>query len=519
MAELSQSLPEEPTDSSDEWSQVAPIGILYFIQKFIVIVVNNVFYMLPILFVMWDKIKANPWIAVLIFAGILGLVIGFAVLSFVFFRYRLFEGSVEVKSGIIFKKHINLPFNRIQNVKIEQPFYYRPFGYASLAFDSGGSLNQEARLIALRLENAQHLRKQISEVADETDSTETISENITYTSKVEASLDETVINTRSVGDLAMHGITSNRVYILLAFAAPFIDEIIEFFSDKFAGWGVNIQSHIENDPTWQIGLYVVGLFLVFLGIMTVLSIIGAIIMFWGFTLSKTQEKFIRRSGLINRHEVAVPISRIQIAIMKQDWLDTLFGRINLRLDQLNAHANVANPEALANKLMVPSVFAYQCRDILAHVFPNHRLHNMEYQAIQKMFITRFILWLVVPITIAIGILFTYHEDPNWLILLLTPFALTALIWLRWKRWGFAYSDDYIYIKKGLFGVDRYCIPVHKVQRVALSQSYWMRRSRVASIKLYLASGTYSIPLIDESIAKQLQSVILYQVESQTRSWM
>lgn len=519
MAELSQPLPEENSQARGEWAQVAPIGILYFIHKFIEIVVNNVFYMLPFLFVLWDKIKANPWIAVLIFAGILGFVIGFAVLSFVFFRYRLFDGSVEVKSGILFKKHINLPFNRIQNVKIEQPFYYRPFGYASLAFDSGGSLNQEARLIALRLKDAQQLRKQISEVVTKTDNTETYRENNTNTSHVEAPLDETVINTRTVGDLAMHGVTSNRVYLLLAFIAPFIDEIIEYFSGKFAGWGLNIQSHIENDPTWQIGLYMVGLFLLFLGIMTVLSIIGAVILFWGFTLSKTHEKFIRRSGLINRHEVAVPISRIQVAIMKQDWLDTIFGRINLRLDQLNAQANVVNPEALANKLMVPSVFSYQCRDILAHIFPEHRLHDMPFLAIKKMFIFRFVLWLVLPITIGLAILFIYHNDPNWPVLLMTPIVLTAFIWLRWKRWGFAYTDDYVYIKKGLFGVDRYCIPVHKIQRVAISQSYWMRRSQVASIKFYLASGSYSIPLIDETVAKQLQSVILYQIESQARSWM
>jgi putative membrane protein len=117
------------------------------------------------------------------------------------------------------------------------------------------------------------------------------------------------------------------------------------------------------------------------------------------------------------------------------------------------------------------------------------------------------------------VLFTYHDAPNWLVLLVSPIVLTGLIWLRWKRWGFAYTDDYIYIRKGLLGVDRYCIPTHKIQRVAISQSYWMRRSKVASIKFYLASGGYSIPLIDETIAKQLQSVILYQIESQARSWM
>lgn len=514
MAEASEIFSLENSD--DSWSRVSPIALLYFIEKSIVIVANNVIYMLPILFALWDEIKANPWLALAIFLGLFALIIAIASLSFIFFRYRLFQGSVEVKSGVFFKKHVNLPFNRIQNVKIEQPFYYRPFSFASLAFDSGGSLNQEARLIALPLDKAQSLRKAINDIVKET-----VDENtpITDADMAQQSSDETVINTRSIGDLAMHGITSNRVYLLLAFVAPFIDEIIKYVIGKFDDVGFDVKAHIENDPTWQIGLYVLALFLIFLGIMTLLSIIGAIIMFYGYTLSKTKDKLIRRSGLINRHEVAVPISRIQVAIMKQDWLDTLFGRINLRLDQLNAQAQAANASAANNKLMVPSVFAYQCRDILADVLPNQALHQMTFLRIHSMFITRYMLWLTLPLTLAMVYLHVFENAMHWAVPALTPILLTGLIWLRWKRWGFMYQDEYVYIKKGLLGVDRYCLPIHKIQRVTISQSHWMKRQSVATLKLQIASGVYTIPLIDETIAKQIHNIILYQVEADVRSWM
>lgn len=517
------------TDSDDKtWHRVSPLAILYFIEKLILVLLNNVFYMLPMLFVLWDKIKANPSIAAGIIGLILSIITGFAIWSFVVFRYRLSSGTVEVKSGIFAKKHVNLPFNRIQNVKIEQPFYYRFFDYSSMAFDSGGSLNQEARLIALPLVFAKELQQEINAfksaniASDEANFAIGATDNAGDNSPIQQRTGsaEIIENTRSIGDLVLHGITSNRIYIILAAAAPFVNDIFEFFGDKLEGFGIDIQAHIDNDPMWQISIYAISLFLILIGVMTILSILGAIIMFYGYTLSRTADKYIRRSGLITKHEVSVPFSRIQIAIMKQDFLDILFGRINLRLDQLNAQIASANvAQSGTNKLIVPSVFAYECRDIIAHVFPNHGLERVEFKAISTRFIIRYMSFIVFPITAILAQSAYFNEGLSAWVVLVVGVLLSAMVYGRWLRWGYQYNDEYIYIRKGLLGRDRYCLPITKIQRITYSQSWFMRKNKLVSLKIYLASGSYTIPMIDEDHAQAMYKYVLYKVESEAQAWM
>ena len=512
--------------NTDEWHKVSPIAILYFIEKLIIGVINNVFYMIPMFITLWDEIKANPWIAVGIFAVILGLVTFFSIWSFWVFRYRLSATTVEVKSGIFKKKHVDLPFNRIQNIKIEQPFYYRLFGFATMAFDSGGSLAQEARLIGLPLSFAQSLQVQINDIkahiAPEQIATGDSQDTSPTMNATQSHSNETVVNTRSLSDLVFHGITSNRIFILLAGLAPFVDNIIGFIGDKLASWGIDVGHTIESESFIILAIYAISLFLICVGLITVLSIIGAIIMFYGYTLSRTTEKFIRRSGLITKHEISVTFSRIQVAIMKQDWLDIVFGRFNLKMEQLNGQIANANPGAANNKLMVPSVFAYECRDILEHVFPQHGLHDIEFLHISKRFITRHLSIFAIPMSILTGFLVWNHIQGipvNWLYPIVFACIWSALIVLRWWRWGYAVNGTYIYIRKGLFGADRYCIPIDKVQRVTFSQSVFMEKAQLASLKIQLASGSYSIPLINADLAQNIQTYVLYNVESKAQPWM
>lgn len=508
-------------DNSDNWHRVSPLAILYYIEKLFIILLNNLFYMLPALFVLWDKIQANPWIATVIISGILGLISFFSVWSFMVFRYRLSEGTLEVKSGIFSKKHVNLPFNRIQNVKIEQPFYYRFFNFSSIAFDSGGSLSQEARLIALPLSFAKRLQLEINEYKSSIAYEASVNEDNFDQGKASSKpADEMIENTRSISDLILHGITSNRIYILLAALAPFVDDIFSFVGEKLEGVGIDVQSHLDNDPIWQIGIFAISLFLLVIGLMSMLSIIGAIIIFFDYTLSRTHDKYIRRSGLITKHEVSVPLSRIQVAVMKQDFLDILFGRFNLRLDQLNAQISTMNAGGTdTSKLLVPSVFAYECRDIIERVFPNHQLHDIDFIAISKRFITRYLSFIVLPIT---GILSysSFHNDGLSLLVPVGVFiGLTSLVYGRWLRWGYQVNRHYIYIQKGLLGRDKYCLPITKIQKITVSQSYFMKKNQLASLKIYLASGSYNIPLIDQEHAQSIYDYVLYKVESQAKSWM
>jgi putative membrane protein len=104
-------------------------------------------------------------------------------------------------------------------------------------------------------------------------------------------------------------------------------------------------------------------------------------------------------------------------------------------------------------------------------------------------------------------------------LLLALLVLSLLVLLRWKRWGFAVDENFVYIRKGLVGVDYYCFPTYKIQQTQFKQSVLMKRRELASVQLILASGSMLIPLIDQQVANLLVDKCLYQVESSQLSWM
>jgi putative membrane protein len=58
----------------------------------------------------------------------------------------------------------------------------------------------------------------------------------------------------------------------------------------------------------------------------------------------------------------------------------------------------------------------------------------------------------------------------------------------------------------------------KVQRVTVTQSRYQRRKNLASLRMYMASGTVNIPYIDHLRAQQLRDYILFRIESSQKAW-
>jgi putative membrane protein len=106
-------------------------------------------------------------------------------------------------------------------------------------------------------------------------------------------------------------------------------------------------------------------------------------------------------------------------------------------------------------------------------------------------------------------------------------GLVALVWLplvglvswrNWKRAGYLHDDNEIVRRSGLLGYRTVGLLFRKVQRVTISQSRYQRHKKLASLRVYMASGSVRIPYIAHETAKQLRDYILYKVESSQRAW-
>ena len=533
---------EEPklkVETGDEWQRLSLISILYFTIRNFTNSAQVLIYTIPALaisFNIWDNLLSPE---VLIGAGILFLSTSVSgVISFLMYKFRVHNQHVEIHHGVFQRRYTNLPLWRIQNVKIERPFYYRPFGYALVVLDTAGSGKEEAKIVAVPEDYAEALKKQVlyeKALHDEGDlnclpnedlSDEQSSSFPTPRTRdkavVSSHSNEEVLNRRSVKDIIIHGITNNRVWIILGAAAPFYDDVFGLVSEWLADKGLQLNQLVGEQTVawWQFGLYAFVILMMLMALVALLSVGGALFTFYGYTLSRTGDRYIRRSGLLNKLEVSMRASRIQMITAKQDWLDKILKRVNLYFEQ-NSTAGQQMQELMSpNKLIVPSVTEDEAFALSQEVMPGCDLRGQDYQTISKRFIT---FWLLAGWTLPLAIFFTIGAVSSHLDIMLGSLvvfsAVSLLLTLRWWRWGIAYDSKYVYIRRGRIGIDYQCFEPYKAQQVIVKQSVFMKRRKQAPVKVVLASGAVTVPFLPEDYVNKLADSVLFEVESTRRSWM
>lgn len=515
-------LNEEEVASLSQWQRISPIGVLYFIESVIKVLINNFVYVIgPALLAFKWMEEVSEYAGIAVVTGVLLLLL-YTILAYYFYQFRVAADSVEIRSGVFSKKFLNLPFSRIQNISVVQPFYYRLSDYVCLELDTAGSVNQEAKIVALSPELGHQLRAHILKHRVSDDASEPTIKPINRKGLTEQTTDETLLNRRSVMDLIIHGITSNRIWILLGAAAPFYEVIASRFSDYLLSLGLDLESLFSSQSLawWQLGLYAMSITLVLMSLLIILSIMGSIFMFYGFTLSKDKDRYIRRSGLLTRHEVSIKQSRLQMIVRKQDWLDRILGRINLRFEQNSAGYPGENSLNSQNTLMVPSVKELECQSLINDALPDNQLANIRFTPIRFHFFLRNLALYILPLFGALLTLSIFIDRNTETIAVSSAAILCAfLLYLRWRRWGYAWDEEFVYIRKGLLGVDYYCFPIYKIQQTQFYQSIFMKRRQLAHCEIVLACGGQRIPFIPNSVCQELIDYCLYKAEKENKSWM
>ena len=75
------------------------------------------------------------------------------------------------------------------------------------------------------------------------------------------------------------------------------------------------------------------------------------------------------------------------------------------------------------------------------------------------------------------------------------------------------------INGGTFGDKYSLLPLYKVQNIKRYTNIYQRRRDLASLRIYTASGSLTIPYIPNELADDLTDYLLYRVEDSKRYWM
>ena len=512
--------PERP---GDDWKRLSPWCIPHFVLSQIVRYVQALIFGIPAGFGAQRAGFENLlWQIPAILAVILTIS---ALLQFFFTRYRVTDRAVEMRRGALFRRHVNLAFERIQNVSIVEPFYFRPLGMANLSIDSAGSARDEIEVAALRSDSAEELRTYISAMRLRRLGRDEASASIdAATQSLEA--DEEKFSgigerffTRSLRDLVIHGLTNNRAALAIAAIMGFFFQSGISTTEIAQTLGIDFDVIIAGLSLVRFAILLVLAFLLSIALLALLSVLVSIVSYFGFSMYRSGSRLVVRRGLINKHEIAVRKSRIQSIRLSQDWLDYLFDRRNLYLEQLT-HA-VQGQHPVSKQVIVPSVRLSETRTVTDEIWPLEVVEKLEFTPLNWRWFRKWSV-IVSAVNIAVVGFFLMLDDihPGFVSGAIAAWpALMAIIFMTWKRGGLAVVGDMIVARSGTIGINYRIFPTAKLQDIAHVQTPFMRRNDLSSLLLMTASSSTKVPYLPGSFARQVVNYSLYDVEARPRSWM
>lgn len=452
---------------------------------------------------------AGRWAYVLPALGLFLLFsLGGAWLAWLRFRYRVGEHEIIIESGVFSRQHRTIPFDRIQDVSIEQGLIARALDIAKLGFETGaggGKKADEAQLNTIALTDAHALRDVIRVHRGQASPA---SPAAMPSEADRAAASDPVLFTMSPAQLVTAGLFNFSLAALAAvFAATqFFDNFLPFNLFNPDDW-VSIFAQYGLD-SWIIlhrWFAVIGaaLSLILIGFAG-----GVATMFfanWGFRLTREARALRRTRGLTTRTDVAVPLRRIQAAIIITGWLRKRFGWHELRLQSL-----ARDGDKETDHQIVP----FGQLDAVDMVLGEIRMTRPAADAVwQRSHFVSAIGGLIGAGCAAIaGITaITLGQSAGWIAIALAPvMAATALLSARHHRW----SDlpGQVAIQRGFWKPRLTLLPHASVQSIDLRSSTLLRRFGLASLIFGVPGGSslgaHEIKAIPLAVASDLRARML-----------
>ena len=252
------------------------------------------------------------------------------------FRFLVGDDEVVIESGVFARQHRTIPFDRIQDVSIEQGLIARAFGIAKVGFETGaGGKENDAALNAIALDAAQALRTTIRAHR----SGEAVAVAAVSAPDAASVQDDRLLFAMEPGRLLTAGLFNFSLAALAVVGAAMqlFDGLLPFDFNIFdpMDW-IDIAEDQGLDQWLLAHRWIAGIGAA-LSLLLIGFASGIATMFfanWNFRLTREPRALRRTRGLTTRTDVALPVRRVQAAILVTGWFRRRFGWHELRLQSL-----------------------------------------------------------------------------------------------------------------------------------------------------------------------------------------
>ncbi|MEX1033584.1 MAG: PH domain-containing protein [Cellvibrionaceae bacterium] len=492
---------------ASEWRRVSPLAIVYFVFDSFRHAINLWPALVP-LFAGGEKFRALFWAYGL--PGLLALFVVGVVLHFWFFRYKVEADRIHLQRGVLNRKRLTLYFERVQQADIAQPFYFRPFGLATLGLESAGSRQQEVDIPGLVFVDAQALKNLILEQRRqaETDDGETREWNANQPD-YELRLPWT--------EVARYGLMYNGLLLLAPLIAPFSQNLGPSIETWFVALeGTVVQRFVtgldENTLAWAVAL--ASIFAVLMGLFTlfVLSMLIALVRFWDYHLTRTGDQYQYRAGLGTVKTRGFRLHKLQQVSISQGIVARLLKRYSLMISKAGGGAPTGEVQH-GKHFLIPVLTAdglVELKSQLAFPDPSWRRVSPAYIAWRGGVSGTILTLILVPVLLANEVFLLYA---------LLPYSICFLLaWRYWYCFGIYQDSEWLGVKTGFIGSKVVWLPIGKAQKATVSEPPWLKPWRLANLSIWGADGRLEMHYISRTEAESIRDQTLFRVMTFRGRW-
>lgn len=387
------------------------------------------------------------------------------------FRYGVGAREIVIESGIFQRQRRVIPFDRIQDIDIEQGLLARMFGTAKVRIETGGGTKDEGNLDSVALAEAYRLREALR--AGQTETTAIVD------SEAVPATEEPLVFHMAIPRVLLAGLFNfSLVYFAFLFGAFEYVEAIFGFDPLKMEW-IDPARALAQQATW--GLTALALSIVIL-LGVLVGVLRTLARDYGFHLTRSASGFRRRRGLFTLSEVVIPFRRVQLAVIRSGFIARYFGWFRLEFQTLSADVGKAGHQVAA-----PFATNAEVERVLAEVSPESLPPREDFVGVSKRHILRqFLRWLallIVPVVVA-AITF----PPALALVLLLPLLAGAAA-LQWRHHRYCMSPHHLYIRDGLLTRRLWVLPYERIQSLSVHDGPLQRKLGLASLAIDTAGAS------------------------------
>jgi putative membrane protein len=457
---------------------------------------------------MWGMFAAGGYFAVkgywqlllLMLAIFTAVSVGAAILRWRNFSFRVGEREIRIDSGLLNRTHRSIPFDRIQDVTIEQGPLARALGLARVRFETGGgeTRTDDGSLAAIPLARAGAIRDLVR-----------ASRGLTTAA--------TPVGTHSTEDAPVFAMDLRRVLLegLFSFSLAVLGGLVgltQTFGDTLGfdpfrrrfweglfGPGTPIGDFVIANQGAAIAAGTVTLVLIGFGA----GLVRVVPRDYGFRLDRTPVGLRRRRGLFTRTDVVLPARRTQAAVIATGPVRDHFGWAELRLQSL-----AKEDGGKADHVVAPLAKEQEIAAVLRSI--NWReAGNPDWQRVSRAYVAA-IFALLTPLFLVAGVNLLVQPVVG-LAGIAALAAVLATRFLAWRRYAYALDGERLLVRSGWWRRRLKILPIGNVQSIDYRQSFVSRCFGVADLLIGVAGGgltSHGIKALPAEIARDIRAHLL-----------